>query len=287
VTASLFQLSLKPGTLTGGIIYALTLHGSYVSTETPTSAAAAAAAAYASISVTPNAPPRGGELQVTPTSGVAVLTSFYIATSNWIDDSEDYPLSYVLSYYSYDDSQKVVKSLDTVPYAEAVMGQGDASRGYRVTCIATALDYFGSAASSDASITVTPIAVGGTQIERFVNQTNRRTSESNNSSTRAWSGLPLPATTTWTLLFGALEAGNGGSRSRRHGKKKHHHVEELKRILTIHSTTTNAVSSPHTHSPLPHSLTSVTSGTAFTTVALLHAGGDGGGGGGGVEEQKW
>lgn len=41
-----------------------------------------------------NAPPTSGSLLVSPLVGVALQTPFSLAAYNWIDDSEDLPLTY-------------------------------------------------------------------------------------------------------------------------------------------------------------------------------------------------
>ena len=56
---------------------------------------------FGEILLTTNAPPSTGKLIVSPPNGTAVLTTFSISASSWIDD--DLPLSYVFMYSLSDD----------------------------------------------------------------------------------------------------------------------------------------------------------------------------------------
>jgi hypothetical protein len=52
----------------------------------------AVATTYAEIVVTANAPPSGGVLEVTPSTGTALMTMFSMFTGSFSDDVDDYPL---------------------------------------------------------------------------------------------------------------------------------------------------------------------------------------------------
>ena len=50
------------------------------------------------IDVTPNFPPSGGYLSVTPAEGTSYVTQFLFSAMSWSDDIDDYPLSYLFVY---------------------------------------------------------------------------------------------------------------------------------------------------------------------------------------------
>ena len=54
--------------------------------------------AYGQVVLNVNSPPTGGRISVTPSAGFALQTSFFASQSGWIDDLEDYPLTYDFLY---------------------------------------------------------------------------------------------------------------------------------------------------------------------------------------------
>lgn len=81
-------LVLKPGALTARKTYQLKLTGWYLANPTDTASHIE--------TFTANSMPVGGYLSVTPTSGIAGETKFYISAENWSD--EDVPLTFGLSF---------------------------------------------------------------------------------------------------------------------------------------------------------------------------------------------
>ncbi|KAK3864941.1 hypothetical protein Pcinc_029406 [Petrolisthes cinctipes] len=55
--------------------------------------------------IKPNSPPKDGSIQVTPTTGEALITEFMFNTSGWTDELSDMPLSY---YFGYDNGETPV-----------------------------------------------------------------------------------------------------------------------------------------------------------------------------------
>eukprot|EP01034_Spumella_vulgaris_P045693 gene45693-56937_t len=105
---STYQLGLRADSFVSGLSYTFQLQVAYASSVS---------VAATSVVVVMNSAPSGGRLSVTPTVGLALNTSYLLATSGWVDDLSDYPLSYILFYFVVDSSSlSVVKSLDQVSY---------------------------------------------------------------------------------------------------------------------------------------------------------------------------
>ena len=93
-----------------------------------------------------------------PLVGTALNTTFLLSTYMWVDDASDYPLGYVMSYYTVSPSSPVyLKAIDTTTYVNAKIGQGAPSLGYTVTCLAFASDVFGCTANVSRAIVVRPL----------------------------------------------------------------------------------------------------------------------------------
>jgi hypothetical protein len=129
-----FQLALPPG-LTAGLLYAFTLSVRYPGLSV---------FASASLLVTVNSAPYGGMVTVAPQSGIALNTSFAVASSGWTDDVNDLPLSYTLHLAPSLSSGATVgviylMSLSTIAYTTAFLPATDGP----AAIIATAIDIFG------------------------------------------------------------------------------------------------------------------------------------------------
>ena len=78
--------------------------------------------------------------------------------SMWVDGSDDYPLSYVFSYYVNDPVyQKVLKNKNNIAYTQALLSQGSPSNLNRVICVVTAIDSYGGASNVTNWVVVSPI----------------------------------------------------------------------------------------------------------------------------------
>ena len=85
LTAS--NLVLLPGTLVSGQEFAIQLRA----------ACPGESEGRARIRIVANSPPTGGATSVSPTSGQSLATLFRVQTSQWADDAEDLPLSYLFA----------------------------------------------------------------------------------------------------------------------------------------------------------------------------------------------
>ena len=157
--SSLFQLSIASNSLTAGLTYTFELSAAYVSSSND---------AVASVSIVMNQPPSGGVLRVTPGVGTALATTFEFSTSQWTDDSADFPLLYVLGYYNFDTRRlKLAKPSSEVPTVETTLGQGLSSLGYLVICAARASDIYGSEGVAVTTTTVLPFGLPAFSSQRL------------------------------------------------------------------------------------------------------------------------
>ena len=145
---SIFQLALLPKSLLAGLSYTFQLSAKYLFATT---------ASIVSITVYIREPPKGGVLFVTPLSGIAYDTKFYLQTSRWVSSDANFPITYDLSYYVLDPTtQKFLKDSNSVPYTTAMLSQGLTGQNYQVICVATATDVYGGYANTTANVTVVP-----------------------------------------------------------------------------------------------------------------------------------
>lgn len=79
------DLVVSPGVLAPGAQYTFRLTATPVGSTSP---------GFAEVVIVTNAPPFGGSVGITPTTGVMVETAFDITTSGWVDDPRDLPLKY-------------------------------------------------------------------------------------------------------------------------------------------------------------------------------------------------
>lgn len=80
---SSFNLVIKPDVLTAGNTYTFMLTG-----------VDSGGRGYSQINLNINTPPRGGDMTITPTTGVSMNTSFNLYLYSWTDDINDLPILY-------------------------------------------------------------------------------------------------------------------------------------------------------------------------------------------------
>ena len=145
---SVYQLGLKPYSLSAGRTYTFTLTSAY--TESIDSASAG-------VTIVMNTAPRNGVVTVSPSSGTALATTFAVSTSQWTDDSSDLPLRFTLSYYTLSSaSQYMIKSQNEQRYTSTLLGQGLENKAYVVQLLAFAVDIFSGQANASTVVEVLP-----------------------------------------------------------------------------------------------------------------------------------
>jgi hypothetical protein len=145
------QLAIRPYALSAGLSYTFSLSAGY---------AGSSDVATCTVTIIMNSPPTGGTVSVAPdTGGVALTTSFLISAYDWYDDVADYPLSYLFTAHTLEQSSSsILKGSDVVSYVNTVLMSGLQGKGYAVTVVAIVTDLYGGSANSSAGVTVLPLA---------------------------------------------------------------------------------------------------------------------------------
>jgi hypothetical protein len=94
-SGNVFNLAVSANSLPAQSTFIFTLSCSLVN----------GASSSSSVTITTNSPPYGGSLEVVPTHGVVLSTTFSFSASDWLD--EDLPLSYQFGYLSSQDDQEM------------------------------------------------------------------------------------------------------------------------------------------------------------------------------------
>ncbi len=142
VYTTIHPLSISAGSLAPGADY--TFYLAYDSVQ------------MLSFTVITNSPPVGGRLVVAPSVGEAMVTLFHFTAKSWIDDPDDYPLSYAMYSYTSNPKEKtVIKRKDPSAYINAYLKIGIPSINYLVTCIVQVYDIYNSATTASSTATVT------------------------------------------------------------------------------------------------------------------------------------
>jgi len=148
----MMQLALNSEQMTPGTQYTFQLHASYETLQFTSQFASS------SISFTINSPPIGGLFTIEPSSGYSAMTLYYLVTSQWVDDSSDYPLTYLFNYFTQESaSSLVIKPQDGVPYTNAYLSQGLKNMNYGVSCLSIVFDTYGSTNNLTRSVVVLPV----------------------------------------------------------------------------------------------------------------------------------
>lgn len=105
----------------------------------------------AELPFTTNGAPTSGSLVVSPLVGQPLFTSFTFTSANWVDDADDYPLSYTFSYKVGEETTAglVERALVMDTYASTQSGlllpEGGGSK-YNMTAVAYVKDKYGASA---------------------------------------------------------------------------------------------------------------------------------------------
>ena len=147
-----FYLGIRANTLQAGIAYAMTVSVGFVYADVNSVGSSSA------VILNMNSPPRDGILTVDPLSGTTLKDKFALVASSWVDDSDDYPLTYEFKYYSFSDtSQSVVRSKQEVSDAVVYLPLGQVDDNYSGHCIVYVRDIYNTPASWTVDVTVEPL----------------------------------------------------------------------------------------------------------------------------------
>ena len=143
-----FPLSFPSYAFNDGQSYTFRLN-TFASPDTALSAAS-------QVTVLANIVPYGGYSTVTPHAGVALSTTFSMATSGWSDDDDVH--QYMFKYSTVTSNlipPLLVRGLAALPYTNSKFPSGLQINAYNVTVIAYCVDPYNSAGNSTTVITVT------------------------------------------------------------------------------------------------------------------------------------
>jgi hypothetical protein len=150
--SSEFGISIAPYSFTSGAKYTFLLTASYPSTSSSTPSYS-----VAKCEVVVNAAPFGGRFEISPASGVALNTSFYLLAALWSDDVSDYPLLYKFSSYQSDPLfSNLLRDALMVPYAYALLSQGLASSDFNIVGVLEVSDSLGCSITTTKVVQVLP-----------------------------------------------------------------------------------------------------------------------------------
>ena len=146
---------INPFYLLPGGSYVFNVAARYLGPENLTDVSSSA---YSSVTITINTPPMGGIMEVDPTTGYALNTSFFLSTYQWSDDN--LPLSYYMYYYNLNTAERnLVKSNDGVSYVRSILGPGLSLLQYSVTCVAVVADSLQASNNATAAVSVKPSSI--------------------------------------------------------------------------------------------------------------------------------
>ena len=125
---------LELGALTQGSTYTFLLTAFATGTDDD----ANVVSGYAETTVVVNAPPSSGTFTASPSSGTALVTTFTLTASSWVDDASDLPLQY--SFRSApgaaaaaatiaDASEQVEQAYSTATTYSGLLAEGDSATG--------------------------------------------------------------------------------------------------------------------------------------------------------------
>jgi hypothetical protein len=151
--------------LTGGIQFPLGIHFGALApgntyTFRLTASQIGASDRFMEIAVRCNSPPFGGDISVSPSSGVAYTTLFTLSGPYWVSQPENYPLLYRFVYqiaevFDWSDTYGIVNSLQRSPFASARLPAGVASSNTLVVAVIV-VDIWNAESHTSQSITVSP-----------------------------------------------------------------------------------------------------------------------------------
>lgn len=113
-------------------------------------------AAYSEVVVKMNAAPNGGSLITSPSTGSALSTVFTVSSSGWVDDPEDFPLTYQFVYKTLTSEPALnLQSRSPSNKASSDLPAGPDSTGNLITLLCNVFDVSLATASVSSTVTVT------------------------------------------------------------------------------------------------------------------------------------
>ena len=149
VTTAAFPISFPANTFVAGRTYTFTLSASPVSDSS--------VVAFTQITLICSSLPTGGYVLVVPATGYALSTTFAMSASGWVDDPNNYPLTYAFSY-SRASSNLVppltIRGLSASPYASSQLPEGLPSQNKSISIINRCCNQYSACSNTSAPVIV-------------------------------------------------------------------------------------------------------------------------------------
>ena len=169
-------LVVQPNALQAGISYTFQITSAYGDV------ASSEDVSYSMVTINMNQEPVGGNFEVVPQDGYALNTTFFLRTTDWYDDPDDYPLTYLMTYYMQDEKdQVVIKANNEVSYIYTLLGQGLQSMQYNYFLMLRAGDIYGLGSYLKQDVLVYPLAVSADQLSNVLDSQIEDALDSSNS----------------------------------------------------------------------------------------------------------
>ena len=146
---AVFPISFPANSFVPGRSYSFTLSASPVSDSS--------IVASTQITLLCNSPPTGGYVWVVPANGYALSTTFAMSASGWVDDPNNYPLTFAFSYAraaSILIPPLTIKALSSLPYANSQLPEGLPSQNKSISIINSCCNQYLACANTSAPVLV-------------------------------------------------------------------------------------------------------------------------------------
>jgi hypothetical protein len=165
VSYSSQEISLPSSYVSSGFLYSLVIAAysftpgttvSFQITAAPTGSNIVGTTSSSSITLIANGPPTNGILTVSPTIGTALVTKFFLQTTGWVDDPDDYPLTTSFTYsLSPENPPLTIQAQSTITSVTSSFPAGLESYDYRILLQLTIFDLYQASDNRTAYINVT------------------------------------------------------------------------------------------------------------------------------------
>ena len=128
---------------------------------------------YSSIVIKINSPPTGGVASISPLNGTALVTVFALQTFQWISSADSYPLYFEWSYSNSANfaSSVTLQPATMIPYFSSVLGEGEKTSMYLVSCGVIVTNSLGASSSAiNTYATVLPYKASMSSLNKVLEQ---------------------------------------------------------------------------------------------------------------------
>ena len=149
-TTAVFPIAFPANSFVAGRTYTFTLSASPVSDSTVVT--------FTQITLICSSIPTGGYVLIAPSTGYALSTTFAMSASGWVDDPNNYPLTFAFSYSRATSilvPPLTIKALSASPYANSQLPEGLGSQNKSISIINRCCNQYLACSSASAAVVVT------------------------------------------------------------------------------------------------------------------------------------